>query len=278
MMRCVESIKDLHDIVSKKNDIAFVPTMGNLHAGHIKLIERAKSLSDNVVVSIFINRTQFNSKKDYDTYPKTIIEDKNLLKMTIPKSIVFSPDEKDIFSYMPFKDYELPELVNDLCGKYRPGHFNGVINIVNILFKLVQPKFAIFGKKDYQQLILIKQFSEQNFPQTNIIGEETMRASNFLALSSRNSLLNEKNKIKANELFFALKSLIEMVKLNNNFKEGEENISSSLANSGWDVEYISIRRQEDLLCPTSKDFKLVALAAAKLNNVRLIDNIEFCID
>lgn len=278
MMRCVESIKDLHDIVSQKNDIAFVPTMGNLHAGHIKLIERAKSLSDNVVVSIFINRTQFNSKKDYDTYPKTIIEDKNLLKMTIPKSIVFSPDEKDIFSYMPFKDYELPELVNDLCGKYRPGHFNGVINIVNILFKLVQPKFAIFGKKDYQQLILIKQFSEQNFPQINILGEETMRASNFLALSSRNSLLNEKNKIKANELFFALKSLIEMVKLNNNFKEGEENISSSLANSGWDVEYISIRRQEDLLCPTSKDFKLVALAAAKLNNVRLIDNIEFCID
>lgn len=278
MMRCVESIKDLHDIISQKNDIAFVPTMGNLHAGHIKLIERAKSLSDNVVVSIFINRTQFNSKKDYDTYPKTIIEDKNLLKMTIPKSIVFSPDEKDIFSYMPFKDYELPELVNDLCGKYRPGHFNGVINIVNILFKLVQPKFAIFGKKDYQQLILIKQFSEQNFPQINILGEETMRASNFLALSSRNSLLNEKNKIKANELFFALKSLIEMVKLNNNFKEGEENISSSLANSGWDVEYISIRRQEDLLCPTSKDFKLVALAAAKLNNVRLIDNIEFCID
>ena len=121
MMRCVESIKDLHDIVSKKNDIAFVPTMGNLHAGHIKLIERAKSLSDNVVVSIFINRTQFNSKKDYDTYPKTIIEDKNLLKMTIPKNIVFSPNEKDIFSYMPFKDYELPELVNDLCGKYRPG-------------------------------------------------------------------------------------------------------------------------------------------------------------
>ncbi len=252
--------------------------MGNLHAGHIKLIERAKSLSDNVVVSIFINRTQFNSKKDYDTYPKTIVEDKNLLKMTIPNSIVFSPDEKDIFSYMPFKGYELPELVNDLCGKYRPGHFNGVINIVNILFKLVQPKFAIFGKKDYQQLILIKQFSEQNFPQINILGEETMRASNFLALSSRNSLLNEKNKIKANELFFALKSLIEMVKLNNNFKEGEENISSSLANSGWDVEYISIRRQEDLLCPTSKDFKLVALAAAKLNNVRLIDNIEFCID
>ena len=278
MMRCVESIKDLHDIVSQKNDIAFVPTMGNLHAGHIKLIERAKSLSDNVVVSIFINRTQFNSKKDYDTYPKTIIEDKNLLKMTIPKSIVFSPNEKDIFSYMPFKDYELPGLANDLCGKHRPGHFNGVINIVNILFKLVQPKFAIFGKKDYQQLILIKQFSEQNFPQINILGEETMRASNFLALSSRNSLLNEKNKIKANELFFALKSLIEMVKLNNNFKEGEENISSSLANSGWDVEYISIRRQEDLLCPTSKDFKLVALAAAKLNNVRLIDNIEFCID
>ena len=251
----------------------------------IKSYKNGKTFN-NIFYDVFADDTEElffdGTNKRYRLHNKIVIqfrgEDKNLLKMTIPKNIVFSPNEKDIFSYMPFKDYELPRLANDLCGKHRPGHFNGVINIVNILFKLVQPKFAIFGKKDYQQLILIKQFSEQNFPQTNIIGEETMRASNFLALSSRNSLLNEKNKIKANELFFALKSLIEMVKLNNNFKEGEENISSSLANSGWDVEYISIRRQEDLLCPTSKDFKLVALAAAKLNNVRLIDNIEFCID
>ena len=278
MTHCYRSTRDLKDIISNYNDIAFVPTMGNLHEGHLRLVERAKSLSNNVVVSIFINPTQFNSKKDFDTYPKTLANDKDILKSVHADSIVFSPNEKDILSYIPFKQYTLPELANDLCGKYRPGHFNGVIHIINILFNLIQPKFAIFGKKDYQQLKLIEKFSDEYYPTINIIEEETVRASNFLALSSRNNLLVGKYKLKANELFLALKKLIEMVKLTKNFNAITKKTITSLNDSGWDVEYISVRNQSNLKEPSSKDTKLVVLAAAKLNNIRLIDNIEFCID
>ena len=278
MTHCYRSTRDLKDIISNYNDIAFVPTMGNLHEGHLRLVERAKSLSNNVVVSIFINPTQFNSKKDFDTYPKTLANDKDILKSVHADSIVFLPNEKDILSYIPFKQYTLPELANDLCGKYRPGHFNGVIHIINILFNLIQPKFAIFGKKDYQQLKLIEKFSGEYYPTINIIKEETVRASDFLALSSRNNLLKGKYKLKANELYLALKKLIEMVKLTKNFNTITKKTITSLNDSGWDVEYISVRNQSNLKEPSSKDTKLVVLAAAKLNNIRLIDNIEFCID
>ena len=277
-MHCYQSTKNLKDNIGKYKDIAFVPTMGNLHEGHLRLVERAKSLSKNVVVSIFINPIQFNSKKDFDAYPKTLTNDKDLLKSVHADSIIFLPNEKDILSYLPFKQYALPKLAYDLCGKYRPGHFNGVIHIINILFNLIQPKFAVFGKKDYQQLKLIEKFSAEHYPTINIIGEETVRASNFLALSSRNNLLSGEYKLKANELYLALKKLIEMVKLTKNFDDVTKKITTSLNSSGWDVEYISVRNQSNLKKPSSKDTKLVVLAAAKLNNIRLIDNIEFCID
>ena len=277
-MHCYQTTKNLKDNIGNYNDIAFVPTMGNLHEGHLRLVERAKSLSKNVVVSIFINPIQFNSKKDFDAYPKTLTTDKDLLKSVYADSIIFSPNEKDIVSYIPFKQYALPEISYDLCGKYRPGHFNGVIHIINILFNLIQPKFAVFGKKDYQQLKLIEKFSGEYYPTINIIEEETVRASNFLALSSRNNLLKGKYKLKANELYLALKKLIEMVKITRNFDSVAKKTITSLNNSGWDVEYISVRNQSNLKEPSSKDTKLVVLAAAKLNNIRLIDNIEFCID
>lgn len=277
-MYCYQSTKDLQDIISNYRDIAFVPTMGNLHEGHLKLVERAKSLSNHIVVSIFINPTQFNSKKDFDTYPKTLTKDKDLLKSVYADSIIFSPSESEILSYIPFKEYELPKIANDLCGKYRPGHFNGVIHIINILFNLIQPKFAVFGKKDYQQLKLIKEFSGKHYPKIQIIEEETVRASNFLALSSRNNLLNNEYKLKANELYFALKNLIEMIKLTKDFEAITKKTITLLNSSGWDVEYISVRNQSNLKKPTSKDNKLVVLGAAKLDNIRLIDNIEFCID
>ena len=277
-MHCYQTTKNLKDNIGNYNDIAFVPTMGNLHEGHLRLVEKAKSLSKNVVVSIFINPTQFNSKKDFDTYPKTLTTDKDLLKSVYADSIIFSPNEKDIVSYIPFKQYALPELAYDLCGKYRPGHFNGVIHIINILFNLIQPKFALFGKKDYQQLKLIEKFSGEYYPTISIIKEETVRASNFLALSSRNNLLKGKYELKANELYLALKKLIEMVKITKNFDTIAKKTITSLNDSGWDVEYISVRNQSNLKEPSSKDTRLVVLAAAKLNNIRLIDNIEFCID
>ena len=146
------------------------------------------------------------------------------------------------------------------------------------MFNLIQPKFAVFGKKDYQQLKLIEKFSGEYYPTINIIKEETVRASDFLALSSRNNLLRGKYKLKANELYLALKKLIEMVKLTKNFDAVTKEIITSLNGSGWDVEYISVRNQSNLKEPSSKDTNLVVLAAAKLNNIRLIDNIEFCID
>jgi pantoate--beta-alanine ligase len=277
-MHCYQSTKDLQNILSNYSDIAFVPTMGNLHEGHLKLVEKAKSLSNHIVVSIFINPTQFNSKKDFDAYPKTLTNDKDLLKSVHTDSIIFSPSESEILSYIPFKQYELPEIANDLCGKYRPGHFNGVIHIINILFNLIQPKFAVFGKKDYQQLKLIKEFSGKHYPTIQIIEEETVRASNFLALSSRNNLLNNEYKLKANELYFSLKKLIEMIKLTKEFDAVTKKTITLLNSSGWDVEYIAVRNQSNLKKPSSKDNKLVVLAAAKLDNIRLIDNIEFCID
>ena len=268
-MHCYQSTKDLQNIISNYDDIAFVPTMGNLHEGHLKLVERAKSLSNHIVVSIFINPTQFNSKKDFDAYPKTLTKDKDLLKSIHTNSIIFSPNESEILSYIPFKQYLLPEIANDLCGKYRPGHFNGVIHIINILFNLIQPKFAIFGKKDYQQLKLIKEFSGKYYPTIQIIEEETVRASNFLALSSRNNLLNDEYKLKAKELYFALKKLIEMVKLTKDFDPAVKKAITLLNSSGWDVEYISVRNRMNLRKPSSRDNKLVVLAAAKLNNIRL---------
>ena len=146
------------------------------------------------------------------------------------------------------------------------------------MFNLIQPKFAVFGKKDYQQLKLIEKFSDEHYPTVNIIEEETVRASNFLALSSRNNLLSGIYKLKANELYYALKKLIEMVKFTKNFDAATKKIIALLNDSGWDVEYISVRNQSSLKKPSTKDKKLVVLAAAKLNNIRLIDNIEFCID
>ena len=278
MTRCIDSIEDLQDFVNNYKDIAFIPTMGNLHKGHLQLIKRARSLSKNILVSIFINPTQFNSKKDFDNYPRTIKKDKLFLKETYPECVIFSPKAKDILSIGHTDQYKISKLANDLCGKYRPGHFAGVINIINILFQLISPRFAIFGKKDYQQLIIINEFSKKYYPKINIISQDIIRDKNYLALSSRNSLLKNDFKLKANELYLALKKLTEIIKLRNDYKASEKEITSLLANADWDVEYISVRRQEDLKHATLSDKRLIVLGAAKLNNIRLIDNIEFCID
>ncbi len=277
MNNCLNSVEELRNVINGVHDIAFVPTMGNLHKGHLTLVEKAQSLSKNVVVSIFINPEQFNSKQDFNRYPKTLANDKFLLKKTCPKCWVYTPNDS-ILSYKSPPSYLLPNLSNDLCGKYRPGHFEGVIKIIDILFSLINPRYAIFGKKDYQQLILIKDFSTKNYPKINIIEEQTIRESNALALSSRNNLLNIKDKKKANQLYLALNELIKMIKLDTNHQNSIKKITDTLTKSGWDVEYISIRRQKDLQLPLSSTKHLVALAAAKLNGIRLIDNIEFCID
>ena len=278
-MHFIQSIESLKTVSKANNHIAFVPTMGNLHKGHLALIEKAKSLSKDVVVSIFINPTQFNSKQDFETYPKTLQQDKSLLEPFFDdRFIVFSPKDSEILSHKTFTEYDLPKAADDLCGKYRPGHFNGVIQIIDIFFDLIKPQYAIFGKKDYQQLFLIRDFANNKYRSIKIVGQDTVRSEALLALSSRNNLLGAKYLCKANELFFALQELVEIVKLTRSHKQAVAKIKSSLSQNGWVVEYVAIRRRRDLKEPSETDKSLVALVAARLNNIRLIDNIEFCID
>lgn len=278
-MYFIESVEKLKVLIKANNNIAFVPTMGNLHNGHLSLVEKAKSLSGDILVSIFINPSQFNSQEDFNAYPKTLSQDILLLEPFFDdRFIVFSPKEDEILSHKTGTQYNLPEAADDLCGKYRPGHFDGVIQIIDIFFDLIKPRYSVFGKKDYQQLFLIKDFAKIKYPNIKIISQDTIRSSESLALSSRNGLLGLKHLSQATELNFALQELVEMVKLNSDHENAALKIKSLLNKSGWEVEYVAIRRRFDLKEATGADKLLVALVAARLNNVRLIDNIEFCID
>ena len=278
-MYFIQSVEKLKVLIKANNNIAFVPTMGNLHNGHLSLVEKAKSLSGDILVSIFINPSQFNSQEDFNAYPKTLSQDILLLEPFFDdRFIVFFPKEDEILSHRTGTQYNLPEAADDLCGKYRPGHFDGVIQIIDIFFGLIKPRYSVFGKKDYQQLFLIKDFAKIKYPNIKIISQDTIRSSESLALSSRNGLLGLKHLSQATELNFALQELVEMVKLNSDHENAALKIKSLLNKSGWEVEYVAIRRRFDLKEATGADKLLVALVAARLNNVRLIDNIEFCID
>jgi len=278
-MYFIQSVEKLKVLIKANNNIAFVPTMGNLHNGHLSLVEKAKSLSGDILVSIFINPSQFNSQEDFNAYPKTLSQDILLLEPFFDdRFIVFSAKEDEILSHKTGTQYNLPEAADDLCGKYRPGHFDGVIQIIDIFFDLIKPRYSVFGKKDYQQLFLIKNFAKIKYPNIKIISQDTIRSSESLALSSRNGLLGLKHLSQATELNFALQELVEMVKLNSDHENAALKIKSLLNKSGWEVEYVAIRRRFDLKEATGADKLLVALVAARLNNVRLIDNIEFCID
>ena len=275
----IQSVEKLKVLIKANNNIAFVPTMGNLHNGHLSLVEKAKSLSGDILVSIFINPSQFNSQEDFNAYPKTLDQDILLLEPFFDdRFIVFTPKEDEILSHKTGTQYNLPQAADDLCGKYRPGHFEGVIQIIDIFFDLIKPRYSVFGKKDYQQLFLIKDFAKIKYPNIKIISQDTIRSSESLALSSRNGLLGLKHLSQATELNFALQELVEMVKLDRDHENAALKIKSLLNKSGWEVEYVAIRRRFDLKEATGDDKLLVALVAARLNNVRLIDNIEFCID
>jgi pantoate--beta-alanine ligase len=257
--------------------IAFVPTMGNLHEGHIKLIQEASKVSRNIVVSIFINPLQFNSKEDFKNYPRTLKVDLSILKeLDIP--FVFAPSEEDILDSLETIEIKLPGIANDLCGKFRPGHFNGVATIVCKLFNLIQPDIAFFGKKDFQQLFLIKALVKQlNYP-IEIVGIDTVRDHDGLAKSSRNNLLFQEDRKKAPQLFEQLNAMKEkVIQKTSTFKEIEAHALSVLNTSGWSVDYLSIRSAQSLENPVHDENQIVILGAATLGSVRLIDNIEFCI-
>ena len=276
-MQIIHANYELIDILKPLTNIAFVPTMGNLHEGHLTLIQEAFKKSKHVVVSIFINPLQFNSNEDFKKYPRTLEEDLAMLKK-IGVPFVFVPSESEMLDPLQTVEIHLPEIAYDLCGKFRPGHFEGVAAIVNKLFNVVQPEMAFFGKKDFQQLFLIKELVRQLDSPIKIMSVDTVRHEDGLARSSRNSLLNVEDRKKAPQLFQTLRSMKEKaIKKNLPFTEIEAFATQSLNASGWFVDYLTIRASQSLEYPVHDENQLVILGAATLGSVRLIDNIEFCI-
>ena len=276
-MHVIYTQKELVETLKKLTNIAFVPTMGNLHDGHLKLIEEALKKTKYVVVSIFINPLQFNSKDDFKNYPRTLDEDLLMLqKLDVP--FVFVPSKEDIIDSSQTIEIHLSDIANDLCGRFRPGHFNGVATIVCKLFNLIQPELAFFGKKDFQQLFLIKELVKQlNYP-IHIIAIDTVRDKDGLAKSSRNNLLSKEDRKKAPQLFELMNAMKEKVMQKKLlFKEIESDAERLLNASGWIVDYLAIRSAQSLKTPVHNEKQMVILGAATLGSVRLIDNIEFCI-
>jgi len=275
-MKIIQSPLDLKQQLNELENIFLIPTMGNLHEGHLSLIEEAKKISDNIILTIFINPIQFNSDRDFKSYPRTLNLDIDLLKKT-DVSILFNPIATDIYTRDSALSYKFPIISNQLCGASRPGHFKGVITIIEKLFKLIKPSYVIFGKKDYQQLFLIKRFVLDSKLPIKIIEAPTIRGINNLALSSRNNLLSDKEIISAPGLYEQLKICSNSILNGAKIVDAELEAKSKLVKAGWKLDYFEIRRQVDLEKPSYNDLKLVALGAGSLGKIRLIDNIEFCI-
>ncbi len=277
-MQKVTTIKALRAIIKgwrqQGDSIAFVPTMGNLHLGHIKLVTEAKTKADKVVVSIFVNPTQFGVGEDFETYPKTEVEDVTKLQ-SVETDLLFLPAVSEIYHPKTNTVVSVLELSKLHCGASRPGHFDGVATIVTKLFNSVQPDVAVFGEKDYQQLILIRNMSHDlNIP-IEIVGVATEREDDGLAMSSRNSYLTEPNRLIAAELYQSLCTARESVLLNKlSLRSIEQQQQCYLEKLGFEVDYFSICRQSDLY-PATDETELAILVAAKLGKPRLIDNICF---
>ena len=265
------TIRDWHQ---QGQSVALVPTMGNLHEGHLQLVKQAQQLADKVVVSIFVNPTQFVAGEDFETYPRTIEDDRTYLE-AINTDLTFFPDVDEVYSDGLESETQLvaPELGDIFCGAFRPGHFNGVATVVNKLLKMVQPDIAIFGNKDYQQLLVIKKLvADLNLP-VEIVGAEIVRETSGLALSSRNRYLSQQEKEIAAELYQTLSGIAEAVKAGNtDYQCLEADAIQYLEYKGFKTEYLSIRNAEDLTEPVAGE--LVVLAAAWLGKARLIDNIQ----
>ena len=273
-MNIFNNINELRNNLRGKAPIAFVPTMGNLHTGHLALVERAKQSSDCVVVSIFINRLQFLPHEDFDRYPRTLEDDCRSLSALNVNS-VFAPDEKILFPTPQEFLLALPSIADTLEGKFRPGFFRGVATIVLKLLNIVQPQVAVFGKKDYQQLHIIREMVRQlNIP-VEIVACETVRAPDGLALSSRNQYLDREQRKEACQLFQTLSQLKnEIASGRKDFPALQQQATRLLSQRGWSVDYLSIHKRSSLMPAQAHDEDLVILGAAWLGKTRLIDNLE----
>jgi pantoate--beta-alanine ligase len=279
-MEIVHSIAELRARLKMETLIALVPTMGSLHAGHIDLTRIARDHSGAtgcVVVSIFVNRLQFGPKEDFGKYPRTLNDDCDKCRAA-GVDVVFAPDELEMYPQTQTYVVEPPEIQHILEGAVRPGHYRGVATVVLKLFNMVRPQVAVFGKKDYQQCrVLANMVRQLNLPVEMLLAE-TVRADDGLALSSRNAYLTATERAQAPQLNAALREIVAgLRKGNRDFAKLEADAQQTLKSGGWQPDYVTIRRQDDLLPPASGDQALVVLAAARIGATRLIDNLEVSI-
>ena len=282
-MRIISDIHDLRAQMSGQNRVAFVPTMGNLHAGHLSLMKIAAVHGDPVVASIFVNRLQFGPNEDFDKYPRTMQSDVDKLEAE-HVYVLFAPTESDL--YPEPQEYRVlpPTQLGDILeGEFRPGFFQGVCTVVLKLLSCVQPRVAVFGKKDYQQLMIIRSMCRQLALPVEIIAAETVRDEDGLALSSRNQYLSEQDRAEAPRLYRVLNQVRDAIKADvahaaEHLQVIEAQAVAELTEHGWKPDYVAVRRQHDLLEPTPEQVRagepLVILTAALLGATRLIDNLE----
>ena len=273
-MDVIHSAAALRARLQREPNNVFVPTMGNLHEGHIQLIDIAKPRAACTVVSIFVNRLQFGPREDFDRYPRTLENDSARLKAA-GVDVLFMPDEKEIYPEPQTFVVEPSDLQYILEGAHRPGHFRGVATVVLKLFNLVMPHSAIFGKKDYQQYLVLRDMVKQFALPIEIIPAETVRAPDGLALSSRNNYLSPAERKEAPRLYNVLmKVRNEIGSGARDFQRLDQQAMAELAKNGWQPDYVAVRRQADLRQSTERDHDLVVVAAARLGRTRLIDNVE----
>lgn len=258
---------------STKKLIGFVPTMGNLHEGHLTLVRAAKKICDVVVVSIFVNPIQFGAGEDFDSYPRTLEQDSRLLA-DVDCDIIFAPSVEQMYGTQPrLTNISVGQITDDLCGKSRPGHFDGVAVVVTKLFNIVQPNFAFFGQKDYQQLAVIRQLVQDLNMPLEVIGVPIVRAEDGLALSSRNGYLSEQQRAIAPTIYQLLKQAEQQLHEGQSLSQVLANISTELTQAGFVVDYVEAR-QPNLQPIEEFDRDLVLFVAAKLGTTRLIDNLQ----
>lgn len=278
-MHIIETIAELRQWRQTAGRVAFVPTMGNLHEGHLSLVERAKQEAKHIVVSIFVNRIQFGAGEDFDRYPRTLTQDAEKLRAA-GVSVLFAPHESELYPTGGQQYFvEPPEVQNDLCGAFRPGHFRGVATVVTKLFNIVQPDVACFGTKDFQQLAVIRGMVADLNMNVRIIGVPIARAEDGLALSSRNQYLNPNERQAATFLYQQLHQIADALQAGQrDFTALEQNATQALNAQGWRVDYVAIRDAGSLKTPQINGRNWVVLAAAHLGNTRLIDNIEVILE
>ena len=280
VMETVSSLHGLRSVIERWKrsgySIALVPTMGNLHDGHISLLNHARECADRTVVSIFVNPIQFGKGEDYERYPSTLADDKNKLEK-YGLDLLFTPDLAQLYPGGTDIDTRInvPGLSNILCGESRPNHFSGVATVVTKLLSNAQPDVAFFGEKDYQQLLVIKRMVRDLCLPVEIAGLPIVREPDGLAMSSRNAYLSREERRRAPEIYQTLKAAAEGLRQGNkSMDEIEKEAFGRLEEAGFRPEYVSIRRTEDLQQPTPEDTRLSILVAAWLGRARLIDNLK----